>query len=53
LLGDKCLVEAGLDVTAFIKVKTTDGKLVAAQELSGMSGLLFRRSSQTVWLKLL
>ncbi|MFT7261526.1 MAG: 2,3,4,5-tetrahydropyridine-2-carboxylate N-succinyltransferase [Glaciecola sp.] len=47
LLGDECLVEAGLDVTAGIKVKTTDGKLVAARELSGMAGLLFRRNSQT------
>ncbi|MFT7373242.1 MAG: 2,3,4,5-tetrahydropyridine-2-carboxylate N-succinyltransferase [Oleiphilaceae bacterium] len=25
----------------------TDGKLVAARDLSGMSGLLFRRNSQT------
>jgi tetrahydrodipicolinate N-succinyltransferase len=47
LLGDECLVEAGLDVTAGIKVKTTDGNLVVARELLGMSDLLFHRNSQT------
>lgn len=46
-LGDECIVEAGLYVTAGTKVKTPDGKVVAAKELSGMSGLLFRRNSQT------
>jgi 2,3,4,5-tetrahydropyridine-2-carboxylate N-succinyltransferase len=47
LLGDECLVEAGSDVIAGIKAKTTDGKLIAARELSRISGLLFRRNSQT------
>ncbi|MFT6269236.1 MAG: 2,3,4,5-tetrahydropyridine-2-carboxylate N-succinyltransferase [Alphaproteobacteria bacterium] len=46
-LGDECIVEAGLYVTAGTKVKTPDGKVVAARELSGMSGLLFRRNSQS------
>ena len=46
-LGDDCIVEAGLYVTAGTKVKTPDGSVVAARELSGMSGLLFRRNSQT------
>jgi 2,3,4,5-tetrahydropyridine-2-carboxylate N-succinyltransferase len=46
-LGDECIVEAGLYVTAGTKVKTPDGEVVAARALSGMSGLLFRRNSQT------
>lgn len=46
-LGDDCIVEAGLYVTAGSKVKTPDGEIVAARELSGMNGLLFRRNSQT------
>lgn len=46
-LGDECIVEAGLYVTAGTKVKLPDGKIVSARELSGLSGLLFRRHSQT------
>ena len=46
-LGDECIVEAGLYVTAGTKVKMPDGKVVAARELSGVSGLLFRRNSQS------
>ena len=46
-LGDKCIVEAGLYVTAGTKVKMPDGSIVSARELSGQSGLLFRRDSQT------
>jgi len=46
-LGDHCVVEAGLYVTAGTKVKTADGKVVNAKTLSGVSGLLFRRHSQT------
>ena len=46
-LGDECIVEAGLYVTAGTKVKMPDGKVVSARELSGQSGLLFRRNSQT------
>ena len=46
-LGDGCIVEAGLYVTAGTKVKMPDGRVVAARELSGQSGLLFRRNSQS------
>ena len=46
-LGDECIVEAGLYVTAGTKVKLPDGTVVSARELSGQSGLLFRRHSQT------
>jgi 2,3,4,5-tetrahydropyridine-2-carboxylate N-succinyltransferase len=46
-LGDECIVEAGLYVTAGTKVKMPDGSVVAARQLSGRSGLLFRRNSQT------
>jgi 2,3,4,5-tetrahydropyridine-2-carboxylate N-succinyltransferase len=46
-LGDDCIVEAGLYVTAGTKVKTPDGNVVSARELSGMHGLLFRRNSQS------
>ena len=46
-LGDHCIVEAGLYVTAGTKVKTPDGDVVAARALSGRSNLLFIRNSQT------
>jgi 2,3,4,5-tetrahydropyridine-2,6-dicarboxylate N-succinyltransferase len=46
-LGDECIVEAGLYVTAGTKVKMPDGTVVSARQLSGQSGLLFRRNSQT------
>ncbi|WP_175817241.1 DapH/DapD/GlmU-related protein [Burkholderia diffusa] len=46
-LGDECVVEAGLYVTAGTKVKMPDGSVVAARKLSGQSRLLFRRNSQT------
>jgi 2,3,4,5-tetrahydropyridine-2-carboxylate N-succinyltransferase len=46
-LGDDCVVEAGLYVTAGTKVSLPDGRAVKARELSGASGLLFRRNSQT------
>jgi 2,3,4,5-tetrahydropyridine-2,6-dicarboxylate N-succinyltransferase len=44
-LGDDCVVEAGLYVTAGTKVRTADGKIVKARELSGANNLLFRRNS--------
>ena len=44
-LGDDCVVEAGLYVTAGTKVQTADGKTVKARELSGANSLLFRRNS--------
>ncbi len=46
-LGDHCIIESGLYVTAGTKVKMPDGSIVSARELSGQSGLLFRRHSQT------
>lgn len=46
-LGDECIVEAGLYVTAGTKVRLPDGTVVAARTLSGSSGLLFRRNSQS------
>ena len=46
-LGDDCVVEAGLYVTAGTKVALPEGKSVKARELSGTSNLLFRRNSLT------
>jgi len=46
-LGDDCVVEAGLYVTAGTKVTLPDGLVVKARELSGRTGLLFRRNSTT------
>jgi len=46
-LGDQCVVEAGLYVTAGTLVKTATGEFVKARQLSGQSGLLYRRNSQT------
>ncbi|MCB2176653.1 MAG: 2,3,4,5-tetrahydropyridine-2,6-dicarboxylate N-succinyltransferase [Actinomycetales bacterium] len=45
-LGDDCVVEAGLYLTAGTKVRVGD-RVVAARELAGQDGLLFRRHSQT------
>jgi len=44
-LGDDCVVEAGLYLTAGTKVQTSDGKTVKARDLSGANNLLFRRNS--------
>ncbi|MBM7797941.1 2,3,4,5-tetrahydropyridine-2-carboxylate N-succinyltransferase [Microlunatus panaciterrae] len=44
-LGDDCVVEAGLYVTAGTKVTVPDGSVVKARALSGRSGLLFLRNS--------
>jgi len=46
-LGDNCIIESGLYLTAGTKVKMPDGTIVSARDLSGQSGLLFRRHSQT------
>jgi 2,3,4,5-tetrahydropyridine-2,6-dicarboxylate N-succinyltransferase len=46
-LGDDCVVEAGLYVTAGTKVTLQDGRVVKAGELSGSSGMLFIRNSLT------
>jgi len=46
-LGDDCVVEAGLYVTAGTKVRLPDGQVVKARDLSGRPGLLWLRDSQT------
>lgn len=46
-LGDDCVVEAGLYLTAGMVVSLPDGRTAKARELSGHSGLVFRRNSQT------
>ncbi|MEU4654337.1 2,3,4,5-tetrahydropyridine-2,6-dicarboxylate N-succinyltransferase [Streptomyces sp. NPDC023723] len=46
-LGDECVVEAGLYVTAGTRVTMPDGEVVKARELSGASNILFRRNSVT------
>lgn len=45
-LGDDCVVEAGLYVTAATPVLTPDG-VVKARELSGIDGVMFIRDGQT------
>ncbi|WP_225448330.1 2,3,4,5-tetrahydropyridine-2,6-dicarboxylate N-succinyltransferase [Streptacidiphilus sp. P02-A3a] len=45
-LGNDCVVEAGLYVTAGTRVTLPDGKIVKAVELSGEPNLLLRRNSQ-------
>jgi 2,3,4,5-tetrahydropyridine-2,6-dicarboxylate N-succinyltransferase len=44
-LGDACVVEAGCYITGGSKITLPDGEIVKAKELSGASGLLFRRNS--------
>lgn len=46
-LGDDCVVEAGLYVTAGTLVSVPDGSTVKAKLLSGKDNLLFRRNSTT------
>ncbi|MBI4882705.1 MAG: 2,3,4,5-tetrahydropyridine-2,6-dicarboxylate N-succinyltransferase, partial [Actinobacteria bacterium] len=46
-LGDECVVEAGLYVTAGTLVAVQGSGIVKARELSGMGGLLYRRNSQS------
>jgi 2,3,4,5-tetrahydropyridine-2-carboxylate N-succinyltransferase len=47
-LGDDCVVEAGLYVTAGTRVRVLpEDVIVKGRDLSGQSGLLFRRHSQT------
>jgi len=46
-LGDDCVIEAGLYVTAGTKVTMSDGATIKARELSGANNLLFRRNSVT------
>ena len=50
-LGDDCVVEAGVYITAGTKVEVIGAPeqpyVVKARELSGVPNLLFRRHSQT------
>jgi 2,3,4,5-tetrahydropyridine-2-carboxylate N-succinyltransferase len=46
-LGDDCVVEAGLYVTASTKVTLPGGQVVKALELSGQDSMLFIRNSVT------
>jgi 2,3,4,5-tetrahydropyridine-2-carboxylate N-succinyltransferase len=46
-LGDGCVVEAGLYLTAGTKVSLPDGAVAKARDLSGQPGWLFRRNSTT------
>ncbi|WP_255952617.1 2,3,4,5-tetrahydropyridine-2,6-dicarboxylate N-succinyltransferase [Streptomyces odontomachi] len=46
-LGDECVIEAGLYLTAGSRVTLPDGQIVKARELNGASNILFRRNSVT------
>jgi 2,3,4,5-tetrahydropyridine-2-carboxylate N-succinyltransferase len=46
-LGDDCVVEAGVYITAGSKLTLPDGRIVKARELSGVNNLLFWRNSLT------
>jgi 2,3,4,5-tetrahydropyridine-2-carboxylate N-succinyltransferase len=46
-LGDDCVVEAGVYITAGSKISLPDGSIVKAKELSSANNLLFRRNSQS------
>ena len=46
-LGDNCTVEAGLYITGGTKITLPDGSVRPGRELSGESGLLYRRNSVT------
>jgi 2,3,4,5-tetrahydropyridine-2-carboxylate N-succinyltransferase len=46
-LGDDCVIEAGLYVTAGTLVRLPDGETAKARELSGANNLLYRRNSAT------
>ena len=46
-LGNDCVVESGVYITASSKIKLPDGKVVKARKLNGANNLLFRRNSET------
>jgi 2,3,4,5-tetrahydropyridine-2-carboxylate N-succinyltransferase len=52
-LGDDCIVEAGIYITAGSKITLPDGEIVKAKDLSGVNNLLFRRNSQSGSLEVL
>ena len=45
-LGNDCVVESGVYITAGSKIKLPDGTVVKARDLSGANNLLFRRNSE-------
>ena len=44
-LGDNCLIESGCYITGGSKITLPDGQIVKGRELSGATGLLYRRNS--------
>ncbi len=46
-LGDDCVIEAGLYVTAGTIITLPDGVMVKGREISGVDNMLFRRNSVT------
>jgi 2,3,4,5-tetrahydropyridine-2,6-dicarboxylate N-succinyltransferase len=46
-LGDDCVVEAGCYITGGSRIQLPDGRTVKAKDLSGKSGILYRRDSQS------
>ena len=46
-LGNECVIESGVYITAGSKIALPDGSVVKARELSGVNGMLFRRNSQS------
>ncbi len=46
-LGDDCVVEAGLYLTASTPVTLPDGEVVKARELSGVNNMMFLRNGRT------
>jgi 2,3,4,5-tetrahydropyridine-2-carboxylate N-succinyltransferase len=52
-LGDNCVIEAGLYITAGTKVTMPDGQVRKARELSGGDNMLFIRDSVTGTVKVL
>lgn len=52
-LGDRCVVEAGLYLTAGAPVRLPDGSTSKARDLSGRDDLLFRRNTLTGVLEVL
>lgn len=46
-LGDDCVIEAGLYVTAGTRVTLPDGSVVKAIDVAGQDSILFRRHSET------
>jgi 2,3,4,5-tetrahydropyridine-2-carboxylate N-succinyltransferase len=46
-LGDDCVVEAGLYVTAGTVITLPDGDTAKGEQMSGTGGMLYRRNSLT------